>query len=323
MPRRQTEYMTGNPTILWSGSTNQSSQGAGGQRDDLRTFHAGEQLDENWNAYPLHPGYNTNLVGVADQSPFTLPPTPSASRQGNALTLDVAPFSDSTLGHVSARGFFGNLAGSTKQVSGHYEIDENGKVIAAGNPLPGFQQIGWYGEFHDTVTLGPRLATIRFVLDASEKAKIYTISTTSHTVWTWRSRHESAARLPAGWTCGLTRRGAPSGGRSCAVEPMMTLEYAVAGESLQGATRAGPQTIHLSVGHLQLVRGAGVTRAAMSVSFDGGKTWHQARLTGHGGSYTATFTAPAGVKVSLRTSAADAAGGSVTETLPAAYQVSP
>ena len=103
----------------------------------------------------------------------------------------------------------------------------------------------------------------------------------------------------------------------------MTLEYAVAGESLQGATRAGPQTIHLSVGHLQLVRGAGVTRAAMSVSFDGGKTWHQARLTGHGGSYTATFTAPAGVRVSLRASAADAAGGTITETLPGAYQVAP
>jgi hypothetical protein len=61
----------------------------------------------------------------------------------------------------------------------------------------------------------------------------------------------------------------------------------------------------------------------MSVSFDGGKTWHRAKLTGHGGSYTATFTALAGVQVSLRTSAADAAGGSVTETLPAAYQVSP
>jgi hypothetical protein len=111
--------------------------------------------------------------------------------------------------------------------------------------------------------------------------------------------------------------------RTCAVEPMMTLEYAVAGQSLPGATRAGRQTIHLSAGHLQLVKGARVTRAAMSVSFDGGKTWHRAKVTGQSGSYTATFTAPAGVKVSLRTSAADAAGGSVTETLPAAYQVSP
>ena len=61
----------------------------------------------------------------------------------------------------------------------------------------------------------------------------------------------------------------------------------------------------------------------MSVSFDGGKTWHPATVTGHGGSYTAAFTAPAGAKVSLRTSAADAAGGSVTETITGAYQTSP
>jgi hypothetical protein len=56
------------------------------------------------------------------------------------------------------------------------------------------------------------------------------------------------------------------------------------------------------------------------VSFDGGKSWHQAAVTGSAGSYTASFTAPAGVKVSLRTSAADAAGGTITETLPGAYQ---
>ena len=103
----------------------------------------------------------------------------------------------------------------------------------------------------------------------------------------------------------------------------MTLEYAVAGESLHGATHAGRQTIHLSVGHLQLVKGARITRASLSVSVNGGKTWHRARLTGRDGSYTATFTAPAGVRVSLRTSAADAAGGTIIETLPGAYQVAP
>jgi len=190
-------------------------------------------------------------------------------------------------------------------------------------PLTGLQKIGWFGEFHDTVTLSPRPATIRFVLDGAQEAKIYTISAASHTVWTWRTRRQTGTRLPAGWSCGLTRLGAPVGGRSCAVQPTMTLQYAVDGESLHGATRAGPQTIHLSVGHLQLVNGVQVTRATMSVSFDGGTTWHPAKVTGHGGSYTATFTAPAGAKVSLRTSATDAAGGSVTETLPAAYQISP
>jgi hypothetical protein len=131
------------------------------------------------------------------------------------------------------------------------------------------------------------------------------------------------AERAAGWGCQMTIRGTAAGGRSCAVEPLLTLQYAVAGESLHGSTHAGPQTVHLSVGHLQLVNGARVTRAALSVSVNGGKTWHRAKLTGHGGSYTATFTAPAGVQVSLCASAADAAGGTISETLPGAYQVAP
>ncbi len=318
VPRRQTEYLTGNPAIVWSGTFAQSNLG-GGQSDDLRIFHAGERLAESWNAYPLHAGYNTNLIGAANVAGAI----PSASRKGDALTLDVMPFSDSTLGHVSASGFFFGFGGPKPKVSGHYEIDENGKAIAAGNPLEKFKQIGPFGEFHDTVTLSPRPATIRFLLDAAQKAKAGGLSTGSRTVWTWRSARESGARLPAGWNCGLTSRGTPAGGRSCAVEPMMTLDYAVAGLSLLEATRPGPQVMHLSVGHLQLVNGARVTRAAVSVSFNGGKTWHPAKLTGHNGSYTVTFRAPAGVTVSLRTSADAAAGGSVTETLRGAYQVSP
>jgi hypothetical protein len=52
------------------------------------------------------------------------------------------------------------------------------------------------------------------------------------------------------------------------------------------------------------------------VSFDGGTTWRRASVTGTGpGRFVATFTAPAGSLVTLRASARDAAGGSVTETI--------
>jgi len=318
LPRQQADYLTGNPATLWSGTFLQSNLG-GGQSDDLRIFHAGQPFAESWNAYPLHAGYNTNLIGAANVAGAI----PSASRKGDALTLDVTPFSDSTLGHVGASGFYAGFGGPKPVVSGHYEIDENGKVIAAGNPLEKFKQVGPSGEFHDTVRLSPRPATVRFVLNAAEKAKVAGVSTGSRTVWSWRSARESSgARLPAGWNCGLTRFGTPAGGRSCAVEPMMTIEYAVARLSLLEATQPGPQAIHLSVGHLQLVKPIKVTRASVLVSFDGGKTWHRAKVTGHGGSYTATFTAPAGVNISLRTGAADAAGGSIAETITNAYQTS-
>jgi hypothetical protein len=75
------------------------------------------------------------------------------------------------------------------------------------------------------------------------------------------------------------------------------------------------------VGHLQLARATRVTAAAVSVSFDGGKTWQPARVTGGNGSYAAVFTAPPGAPVTLRTRASDTAGGSVTETIINAYQV--
>ncbi len=114
MPRQQTEYLTGNPAILWADTAEQRG-GAGGQRDDLRTFHAGERLAENWNAYPLHVGYNTNLVGAANLSPTPAPAVPSASRKGDTLALDVMPFSDSTLGHLGASGFFGGFGGIVRE----------------------------------------------------------------------------------------------------------------------------------------------------------------------------------------------------------------
>src|SRR5262249_56977715 len=118
------------------------------------------------------------------------------------------------------------------KITGRYEIDENGKAIAAGNPLPRGREVGPFGEFHIQVTLSPHPATVRFVLDASRKAKIYTISTASHTAWTWRSRRGGGARLPAGWSCALTRHGTKARGPACHLPPMVTPQYAGARESL-------------------------------------------------------------------------------------------
>ena len=75
------------------------------------------------------------------------------------------------------------------------------------------------------------------------------------------------------------------------------------------------------VRHLQLARAANVTGATVPVSSDGGKTWRAARMTGRAGGYAAVFRARPGARVTLRTSALDAAGGSVTETITRAYQV--
>lgn len=101
----------------------------------------------------------------------------------------------------------------------------------------------------------------------------------------------------------------------------MTLSYRVAALGLDGSAPAGRQALHVTAGHLQDAHAVPVTGASVSVSFNGGKTWQAAHVSGHGGHYTATFAAPAGAKVTLRTRATDAAGGSITETITSAYQV--
>jgi hypothetical protein len=165
-------------------------------------------------------------------------------------------------------------------------------------------------------TLSPKRSLIKVKMTDTEPAKLNPLSTTNSTVWNWWSAHESGATLPSGWAC-ATRHLT----RSCAVQPLLTLRYGVVGENLSGATSRGQQVVHLSVGHLQLAKASKITSVAVSVSFDGGKTWHKARITGTGSSYAAVFNAPAGALVTMRTAATDAAGGSITQTITGAHKV--
>jgi len=105
---------------------------------------------------------------------------------------------------------------------------------------------------------------------------------------------------------------------------MLTLRYQVTGLRMAGATAPGRQVIRLSAGHLQLASDPAVSRATMRVSFNGGKTWHAARVTraGKPGQFTAVFAAPAKAFVTLRVTAADKAGGSIAETITRAYKTS-
>ena len=108
----------------------------------------------------------------------------------------------------------------------------------------------------------------------------------------------------------------------------MTLDYRLARESLDGSTPAGPQSLGIAVNHLPDSTPYPVTHATLQVSFDNGTTWQPATLARicHGqtctNTYRASYTAPAGAQVSLRVTARDTHGGSVTETILGAYQTS-
>jgi hypothetical protein len=300
-PARQTVYLSASPSLLWL-EHQQLFVGRGGQTGAPRSFLPGGRLTEDWGDYPLHPAPNVKLAQVSGMSPVPV----SASRGGDTLRLDWTAFSDNTPGHT------GGGVSPPFTASGSYEIDQNGTKVAGSSLVP------FYGFFMATAKLDPARSLIRLVLNSTEPAKLNPLSTTSRTMWTWWSAHESGAMLPIGWNC--LPNALPD--RACAVQPMMTLDYQVQGLALNGSAPAGSQLIGLHAGHIQLAAAARVTGAAAQVSCNDGKSWQQAAVSSAGGgNFGVAFSAPGGCNVTLRVSAADAAGGSITETITRAYKI--
>jgi hypothetical protein len=198
-------------------------------------------------------------------------------------------------------------------VTESYQIDQNGARIAGGNAYGGIPP----------VTVSAKPSVIRFTLNAVRSGPAYVLSARTQTVWTWRSRPQPAATVPQAWYCSYVLvSGQYQARRRCAVQPMMTLDYQVRGLALDGTAPAGPQLIELTINHLQLARAARVTGAATQVSCDDGQRWQRATVTASGsGRFRVGFRVPGGCGVTLRVSATDAAGGSVTETITRAYAI--
>jgi subtilase family protein len=306
MPGQRIQYLTGDPSVLWEGLYVEFGRTfAGGQTGTLRTYRPDAAASEEWNRYPLHPAPTVNQAAPA-RSPVPL--LLSAARAGDALTLAVTPFSDSTAGHT---GTFA-APDPTSKLTERYEVDQDGARLASGNAVNGVPP----------VRLSPGPSRVRFTLSARRTGPHYILSPASTTTWQWRSQRDPSAAVPPPWACLTGPRDRPALTRQCAVQPMMTLAYQVSGLTRDGAAAPGRQQIGLSVGHLQLAADPAITSAAVAVSFDDGKTWQPAKVTpgSAAGQYTASFTAPAGAFVTLRTTAADKAGGSVSETISRAYR---
>jgi hypothetical protein len=310
LPGLATEYVSGGPDRIWSTQyvefTNQTDPfGGGGQTGAFESLAAGSQTTEDWNRYPLHSGPMQVLTTAV---PFAQA-IPSASRTGNQVAIDPVPFSDSQPGHIGS----GLFPGARTNPSGSYTLSADGRRIAAGTAIA--------GPVFASVPTGPSL--LRYTLTASRSGPAYQLSPASRTVWTWRSQRDPAARVPASWICFRAKgQNEIVATQRCAVQPMMTLEYQVQGLGLRGIAPAGPQVLSFTAGHLQLSRASAVTGATAAVSFDGAH-WQPATVTSQGaGQFRAAFTAPPGALVTLRVTARDAAGGSISDTIQRAYRTS-
>ncbi|MFL6074494.1 MAG: hypothetical protein ACJ73S_13960 [Mycobacteriales bacterium] len=314
LPRRQTEYVSGDASLVWFGGlakfTREYPGGFlgwyGGQYETAHGYRPGQRVTEDWNRFPLHPAGAVALLGAA--SPWTV--RAPATRAGDLLRLDLTPFSDNQPGHTG----FGYYGQDQDAITGSYAVSANGVTIASGDPTGGRL------DFATEVTLPADPSTVRLVLDAGRGGPNYPLSTATHTEWTWRSAHTSGRTLAAPLACEPNKGGPPD--RDCAAEPLLTLSYAVDRLAVDGSAAGGRQGLDLTVGHLQQAAGGPVTGATVQYSTDDGATWHDTTVTRcGGGTFRASFTAAGPGYVSLRVHAADGAGGEITETVQRAYRL--
>ena len=317
LPGRLIQYIGGNAASVMHWATYYQGLGRGAGYSILGAFRAvrpGGHYTESWNQYPLHPEPVIDPDQATPLNSFVVP----ASRSGDTLTLDVTPFMDNEPGHYGGYGF-GQTPGAT--VTGYYQIDQDGTTVASGDPVTVPRPVRG-GLFYTQVRLSPQPSTVRFVLDAARTGSAFRLSFRSHTVWTWRSAHETGSRLPGYWTCSYPADPSSPPPRTCVVEPMMTLLYHVNGMALNGTTRPGRQVMDITAGHLQLARASRITSVTVQVSADDGAIWRPASVTRRSGdTFRAVFPAARGAYVTLRVHATDASGGSITETITRGYQV--
>jgi hypothetical protein len=307
MPRVQTQFFSAGPRLLWTNNTVPDARFPDGILSNFTVYAPGEKRAENWNNYPLHP---VPVVLPGGRARGIVPVIPSAFRSGNTLGFNQLPFTDNQPGHIN----IGLFTFGKPRPSASFSVDQNGRQIAHGSAVNGIPAI----------KLSPDAATIRLTLSAARSGPGIRLSPSSQTTWTWRSARDTAARVRAPWFCGVVRRhGQFVLNRRCTAQPVLTLDYGVHGMSLRGLTRPGSQFITVTAGHVEPAAATPVTGVAAKFSVDDGGTWTPAKVApaGHG-HFRVSFTAPAGVDVSLRISATDAAGGTIEETIPRAYGVS-
>ncbi|HEY4457209.1 MAG TPA: hypothetical protein VGN81_23060 [Pseudonocardiaceae bacterium] len=204
---------------------------------------------------------------------------------GSTLTLAFDAFGDSDPSHTGAMLF--NLPGAE-----HVTLYRDGTDVIDGNG---------YGAQLAVDPATP--ATYRAVLDVNETGNPkFSQSTATHTDLTVPYDPATLAGT---------------------VLPAMTLNYHLATDETNTSS-APVQVLNLRVGHVSY-DGQGsrapITTVSVQVSVDGGTTWQQAAVAGTAGNYVVLWPNKPGTSPSIRVTATDANGGSITQTVTNAYTV--
>ncbi|QUQ67435.1 hypothetical protein [Kutzneria sp. CA-103260] len=244
------------------------------------TYAAKQSYQVAWGHGPLAPGFGNH------QDPFAYC---GACTAGGTLGLQFNELNDSVTTHT----------GQSDSAMDHITVSWNGKKIADADDIGA------------TAKLPTTKGTLQAVMDTSRDDVVH--ATTTHTEITVKVTG-SGPTMPSGGTC--------AGTGPCRILPALAVHYDLAAD-MTGTSTSATQTMRLDISHLSYY-GVGshsrITKAAVSVSFDGGQTWQPADLNGSNGKYTAKWRNSLSTKgISLRVSAADAARNSISQTIANAY----
>jgi hypothetical protein len=161
--------------------------------------------------------------------------------------------------------------------------------------------------------------SIRAVYDRTMTVPDELHGTQVHTEWTFTSAKPKVNGIPSNHFC-------PTGNSDpCAALPVLTTAYRIVGADLSGQAESGHTVLDLTVAHQRYADQTPIRTVQAEVSFDAGATWHNAKVNASRAShYSAEWFTPRsaiGTLPTLRVTATDTAGGSITQTVQNAYTV--
>ncbi|OLF09080.1 hypothetical protein BLA60_21075 [Actinophytocola xinjiangensis] len=218
----------------------------------------------------------------APYGPALATATPRAVRSGDKLTVDLPMFTNS-----GGAGRYGRYDPTTD--TGTTTLTRDGRRVGH-NDVPGLAAFD----------LPPGRGRYELTIDASHRLPYWPLATRVTDRWTFTSA-TTATPVPL---------------------PLLDIEYDLPLDLTNAAPSARDLTGSVRVGHQ--AGGSPVVAVTTEVSYDDGATWRRARVTPAGAGWTVRVPAgaPTARFASLRTTATDTAGNTLTETLVRAYAVS-
>ena len=209
----------------------------------------------------------------------------SSTRYEGFIAFNVQPWSDGGAGHA------GYITYPNDSIV--FRVYSGGELLATSE--------GWASA--SLFPVEPETITYTLDLDARRNPAVYRLSQRTHTVW-------DVVSLPIVSPEGIE------------LMPVLQMDYRV-DTDLGGTAKGGKQKIGFSASHLPGVRGGGrIVAGTLAVSFDDGVTWRPVPVTrAAGGGWTASFTAPERGYVSLRATARDDAGNTISQEVIRAYRL--